>query len=231
MQETAPTRRIHPLTAAAAVAVIVFSGVGIAAITGVLPHSLGSSKDSTAPAQAVASQAPSPVAVEPAAVEPSVMPPAAAKSTPKPAHRKTAKAKPAEPVQVAAAPVPPPPPAPIAMAPQPIPGALGVVEAVREVKETPKTNGAGPILGGLAGAVAGHQVGQGKGNVLATLAGAAGGALGGLAVEGKVRETKHWDVVVRLDDGTAQTLRSDTQPFWHGGERVRLLEGKLTPAS
>jgi outer membrane lipoprotein SlyB len=117
------------------------------------------------------------------------------------------------------------------MAPQPVPGALGMVEAVREVKETPKTNGAGPILGGLAGAVAGHQVGQGKGNVLATLAGAAGGALGGLAVEGKVREVKHWETVVRLDDGTTRTLRSDAQPFWHGGERVRLLDGKLTPAS
>jgi outer membrane lipoprotein SlyB len=245
MQETTSTRRIHPLLATAAVAVIVFSGVGIAAITGVLPHSLGSSKDSTAPAQAAASQAPSPVAVEPAAVEPaaepaepSAMPPAAPKSTPRAVHKKVARAR--APVQVAevapvpaapAAAVPPPPPAPIAMAPQPIPGALGVIEAVREVKETPKTNGAGPILGGLAGAVAGHQVGQGKGNILATLAGAAGGALGGLAVEGKVRETKHWDVVVRLDNGTAQTLRSDTQPFWHGGERVRLLDGKLTPAS
>jgi len=41
MQET-NTKRIHPLLATAAVAVIVFSGVGIAAITGVLPHSLGS---------------------------------------------------------------------------------------------------------------------------------------------------------------------------------------------
>ena len=238
MQET-NTKRLHPLLATAAVAVIVFSGVGVAAITGVLPHSLGSSKESTAPAEAVApSQAPAPVAAEPAAVEPAVepaepsaMPPAAPKSTPRPVHRKIAKAKPVEPVQVAAAPVPPPPPAPVAMAPQPIPGALGVIESVREVKEAPKTNGAGPILGGLGGALAGHQVGQGKGNVLATLAGAAGGALGGLAVEGKVRETRHWDVLVRLDDGTTQTLRSDAQPFWHGGERVRLLDGKLTPAS
>ena len=238
MQE-ANTKRLHPLLATAAVAVIVFSGVGVAAITGVLPHSLGSSPQSTPPAEAVApSQAPAPVAAEPAAVEPAVdpaepsaMPPAAPKSTPRPVHRKIAKAKPVEPVQVAAAPVPPPAPAPVAMAPQPIPGALGVIESVREVKEAPKTNGAGPILGGLAGAVAGHQVGQGKGNVLATLAGAAGGALGGLAVEGKVRETRHWDVLVRLDDGTTQTLRSDAQPFWHGGERVRLLDGKLTPAS
>jgi outer membrane lipoprotein SlyB len=241
MQEIATTRRIHPLLAAAAVSVIVFSAVGIAAVTGVLPHSIGSSKESTPPALAT-SPAPAPVAAsQPAAVEPaadpvdaSAMPPAAPRSTPvKPAHKKVVKAKP--PVQVAeaapvaqAAAVPPPPPA--VEAPKPIPGLLGVVDSVREVKETPKTNGAGPILGGLAGAVAGHQVGQGKGNVLATVVGAAGGAFGGLAVEGKVREVKHWEVVVRLDDGTTQTLRSDTAPYWHGGERVRLVDGRLTPA-
>jgi outer membrane lipoprotein SlyB len=156
-------------------------------------------------------------------------------------HKKVAKANPTEPVQVASAPpiaaptasapVPPPPPGPIAMAPQPVPGLLGTIASVREVKETPKTNGSGPILGGLAGAVAGHQVGQGKGNILATLVGAGAGAVGGLAVEDKVRTTSHWEVLVRLDNGTSQTLRSDAQPFWHGGERVRLLDGKLAPAS
>jgi outer membrane lipoprotein SlyB len=233
MQEAATTKRLHPLLTLAAISLIVFSAVGVAALTGVLPHSVGSSKESTPPALAVAPEAPAPVpASEPAAVEPSAMPPAAPKSTPKPLHKKVAKAKPSQPVQLAeAAPVPPPPPAPVAMAPQPIPGALGIVESVREVKETPKTNGSGPIIGGVAGAIAGHQVGQGKGNILATLVGAGAGALGGLAVEGKVRETKHWEVLVRLDNGTNQTLRSDAQPFWHGGERVRLLDGKLTPAT
>jgi len=235
MQEASP-KRLHPLLATAAAAVIVFSGVGIAAITGVLPHSIGSSKESTPPALATATEAPAPLAAsQPAAFEPRVetsgMPPAAAKSTPRP-HRKVAATKPAEPVQVAeAAPVPPPPPAPVAQAPAPVPGVLGVIASVRQVTDTPKTNGSGPIIGGVAGAIAGHQIGQGKGNLLATVVGAAGGALGGLAVENKVRETKHWEVAVRLDDGTTQTLRSDTQPFWHGGERVRLLDGRLTPAS
>jgi hypothetical protein len=35
---------------------------------------------------------------------------------------------------------------------------------------------------------------------------------------------------VRLDDGSYRTLKSDVAPYWHGGERVRLLDGKLTPA-
>ena len=241
MQEATTPKRLHPLLTVAAVSLIVFSAVGVAALTGVLPHSIGSSKESTPPALANVPEAPTPVAAsEPAAVEtptePSAMPPAAPRSTPapKPVHKKVAKAKP---VQVAsapmadAAPVPPPPPAPVVEAPKPPPGVLGTVASVRQVTETPKTNGSGPVLGGIAGAIAGHQVGQGKGNILATVVGAAGGALGGLAVEDKVRETKHWEVVVRLDDGSTRTMKSDVQPFWHGGERVRVLDGKLAPAS
>jgi outer membrane lipoprotein SlyB len=240
MQEITNSKRLHPLLTAAAISVTLFSAVGVAAITGVLPHSIGSSKQSTPPAVAVAPEAPAPVsASEPAVVDPtseSTMPPAAPRSTPKPVqHKKVAKTRPAQVAEAApaaqAAPVPPPPPAPVVEAPKPLPGLLGVVQAVRPVTDTPKTNGSGPILGGLAGAVVGHQVGQGKGNILATVVGAAGGAFGGLAVEDKVRATQHWDVVVRLDNGATQTLRSDTQPFWHGGERVRLLDGKLQPAT
>jgi outer membrane lipoprotein SlyB len=238
MQEATNSKRLHPLLTVAAVSVTLFSAIGVAAITGVLPHSIGSSKESTPPAVAVAPEAPAPVpASEPAVVDSgsdSAMPPAAPRSTPKPVqHRKVAKTKPVQVAEAAptaqAAPVPPP--APVVEAPKPLPGYLGVIESVREVSDKPKTNGSGPILGGLAGAVAGHQVGQGKGNVLATIVGAGAGALGGLAVEDKVRETKHWDVIVRLDNGTTQTLRSDTPPYWHGGERVRLLDGKLQPAT
>ena len=106
-----------------------------------------------------------------------------------------------------------------------------MVESVKEVSQpAEKSNGAGPIIGGIAGAVLGHQVGQGTGRTIATVLGAAGGALGGKEIEKKVRATKHWEVVVRLDDGTYRTLTSDVAPYWHGGERVRLLDGKLTPA-
>jgi outer membrane lipoprotein SlyB len=68
------------------------------------------------------------------------------------------------------------------------------------------------------------------GKTIATVLGAAGGALGGKEIEKNVRATKHWEVVVRLDDGSYRTLKSDVTPYWHGGERVRLLDGRLTPA-
>jgi outer membrane lipoprotein SlyB len=120
-------------------------------------------------------------------------------------------------------------------APKPVPaGVLGVVESVREVK-TPaeKSNGVGPIAGGVGGAVLGSQIGKefgGKGfrNVL-TVLGAAGGAFAGKEVERNMRATKHWEVDVRLDDGTQRTLTSETAPYWQAGHRVRFLNGRLEP--
>jgi outer membrane lipoprotein SlyB len=125
--------------------------------------------------------------------------------------------------------------APVAQAPAPIeapkPGLLGVVESVREIS-TPaeKSNGVGPIAGGIAGAVLGSQFGKGNGRSVLTVLGAAGGALAGKEVERNVRATKHWEIYLRLDDGSSRTLKSDVAPYWRGGERVRLLDGSLQPA-
>src|SRR6185503_312730 len=170
--EAVVKKTLHPLLAVAAISVTVFSAVGVAALTGVLPHSVGSNQEAApavvaAPAPLVAAPdiaAASAVAAKPTE-EAAPMPPAAARSTPKPAHKKVAKAP--QPVQIAeapqAAPFPPPPaqvapaPTPVVEAPKQVPaGILGVVESVREVKQAQKTNGSGPILGGIAGAVAGN---------------------------------------------------------------------------
>jgi outer membrane lipoprotein SlyB len=241
MEQTVVNKpRLHPLLTAAAISVTVFSAVGVAALTGVLPHS--SSKD---PAPQEIAAAPAPAAAEPSVpnlaqaptlpADEAPMPPAAARSTPapRPAHKKIAKAP--KPVQVAeapqaqAAPVPPPPPA--VEAPKPLPGLLGVVESVREVtKPAEKSNGSGPIAGGVAGAVIGNQFGKGMTRNVLTVLGAAGGALAGKEIEKNVRSTKTWEINVRLDDGSSRTLTSDVQPFWHGGERVRMIDGKLNPA-
>jgi len=34
---------------------------------------------------------------------------------------------------------------------------------------------------------------------------------------------------VRLDDGSHQTLSSPSLPYWHAGDRVRFLDGRLQP--
>jgi outer membrane lipoprotein SlyB len=32
---------------------------------------------------------------------------------------------------------------------------------------------------------------------------------------------------VRLDDGSTQTIKSESQPAFHAGERVRLVDGQI----
>lgn len=248
MQTQTSKQALHPLLTAAAISVTVFSAVGIGAITGLLPNSIGSGKEA-APAALVAPQGPVSASSYAAPVPADIkgMPPASASATPAPAP------KPAKKV-VARASVPQPaketgnvayrdftdtpPPARVAQAQvpaetrKPVPaGVLGVVESVREVS-TPaaESNGVGPIAGGIAGAVIGNQFGKGNARNVATVLGAAAGAFGGKEIEKRVRATKHWEVNVRLDDGSSRTITSEAAPYWRGGERVRLLDGRLTPA-
>src|SRR6266403_2887911 len=113
--ETTSKSRLHPLLTAAAISVTVFSAAGVAALTGLLPHSSGTMKDAE-PVVTAVSEKPQPSIIEPS------MPAAAAVATPvakpKPVHR-AAKPQPAQPVQIAEA-------APIAQAPQPaVPAGCG----------------------------------------------------------------------------------------------------------
>jgi hypothetical protein len=111
--------------------------------------------------------------------------------------------------------------------PQPLPGQLAVVESVREVKEPGDAKGIGAVAGGVLGGVVGNKLGKGKG--LVTVLGAAGGAIAGHQIERHARADKRWEIAVRLDDGSQQTVSSDAQPAWHAGDRVRLLDGRLLP--
>src|SRR5436190_1391931 len=121
--------RLHPLLTAAAISVTVFSAAGVAALTGLLPHSLGSSKEAE------------PVVAASTPAMPAAAPQATPVVKPKPARR-AAKPQPTQPVHNA---------------------------------------------------------------------------------------TKRWDVTVRMDDGAYHTLSSPSLPYWHAGDRVRFLDGKLQP--
>jgi len=219
-------KKLHPLLTIAAISVTLFSAVGVAAITGLIPHSKGS--DDATPVAAVS--APAPEAAPAPAPAPEVAP------APKPVKKHVAKKH--TPTKVAAAQAPamtPPPPPPVAQAPASVeapkpvvkPGVVGTVVAVKEVEVKGDANGVGAVGGGVAGAVLGHNIGDH--NKLVTVLGAAGGALLGNQIEKQARATKHWEMTVNFDDGTSQTMKSDAQPFWHQGDRVRLYQGKLQP--
>jgi len=200
-----PLKKLHPLVATAAGAVIVLSAVGVAAFTGVLPGSRGATEATQAPAAA-----PAPTA----AAEPHKAKPPHRRVVRHVAARKRAEPAPRH-VEVASA----KPPCPD----------CGVIEAVRAVQIKGKGSGVGAAAGGLIGAVAGHEVGGGRGKTLATIVGAVGGAIAGNAIEKKQKTITQWQVTVRLESGREQVVTLAQQPPWREGDHVRLVNGNLEP--
>lgn len=104
----------------------------------------------------------------------------------------------------------------------------GVVVGVRLVERKGEGTGLGAVVGGVAGAVVGREISDGRD--VGTVVGAAGGALAGHQIERHARTTKHYEVQVRMTDGTVRNVRFGTQPAWKSGDRVRLQDGKLVSA-
>src|SRR5436190_12841029 len=152
MDTNANIRRLHPLVAAAALSVTVCSAVGVAAVTGLIPHSKGSVSEQT-PVAALEQPATTPP-VAPSV--PQAMPapiPQATPATSAPKKHVVRKApKPAETVASADAAYAPPPP-PVAQAPQVYeapkpavkPGVLGTVQSVQEVDVKGDAKGVGAV--------------------------------------------------------------------------------------
>lgn len=217
--ETQQKSGIHPLVAGASVAVIIFSAVGVAALTGYLPGSSAQKGAESAPANPVAAVAPQPPAA--AAPQPAAVEPPAPKPVPKPAQ--TAKPK----THVAATPRTEVALAQPAAQPKPVCYDCGSVIDVKEVEVKGEGSGIGAVAGGVAGAVIGNQVGSGGARTVARIAGAAGGAYAGHQIEKRVRSHKRYDVVVRMETGGERTVSYDSAPTWRAGDRVRIVDGKL----
>ncbi len=213
------SKKINPLVALAAISVTLFSLVGIAVMTGVMPSSF--SKKSEAPLETA-----TPKVQEPQIPAKSAT--ASGESAQKaPAKRTTAQA----PAQPAATPAPqkqakaPVPPAP---APAPLCSNCGVVTSVDAVKLQGEGSGLGAVAGGVVGGLLGNQVGGGSGKKIATVAGAAGGAYAGHQAEKHLKSTVRYDVNVKMDDGSTRTFSYDTQPAFQAGSKVRVVDGVLT---
>ena len=120
-------------------------------------------------------------------------------------------------------------PAPVPLARQPrVCNSCGVVEAVNQVDVKGDGSYLGAIGGGVVGALIGSQVGSGNGRTAAEIAGALGGAYAGREVEKNARKTAHYEVLVRLQNGGAQTVSFAADPGYRVGEKVRLNDGTLT---
>jgi outer membrane lipoprotein SlyB len=116
----------------------------------------------------------------------------------------------------------PPPPAAICRS-------CGVVEFVKADTHEADGSGLGAVAGGVLGGVLGNGIGQGNGRSLATVAGVIGGAMIGNKVEKTQRQSTTWQVGVRLEDGNLRLVNSNTEPPWHTGDRVKLIDGAIAP--
>jgi outer membrane lipoprotein SlyB len=121
--------------------------------------------------------------------------------------------------------------APVAREPRPAPRpvlAEGRVVGIEPITEQGKPSGAGAVIGGVLGAVAGNQIGDGNGRRVATVAGAAGGAFAGNHIEKNRKQTiVGYHVRVEMSNGDERTFRESSLDGLNVGDRVRVQSGLL----
>ena len=105
----------------------------------------------------------------------------------------------------------------------------GTIDSIQVTRAAPGgTSGAGAVVGGVVGALAGNQIGSGGGRTAATLAGAVGGAVVGNQVEqNRAQAQDAYQISVRLDNGDYRTVVQDNINNLGVGKRVRLVDGRV----
>jgi outer membrane lipoprotein SlyB len=104
----------------------------------------------------------------------------------------------------------------------------GVVQSIALVPQNSTSSiGAGTIAGAVVGGILGHQIGDGTGNTAATVLGAAGGAYAGHELEkrNQAQQGNVYQLTVRLNNGTYQTLTQTTNNDIRVGDSVRIDNG------
>ncbi len=215
--------RIHPLVAGAAVAVILVSAVGVAAITGVLPGAHGQAQPGLIDSTGHIQSADTPVGVA------------------LPANGAAAQGNGVAPQGNSFAPpantaynAPPPPNTPAPPDNQAPPSQVapchtcGVVESVQAIEHQAHPSGVGAVAGAIIGGVIGNRFGGGNGRALTTVAGAVGGGVAGNAIEKHTNTSVSYQVRVKMENGKVRTFPYAAQPGWHAGDRVQIVQGSLS---
>ena len=106
----------------------------------------------------------------------------------------------------------------------------GVVESIRVVETKGQGTGVGAIGGAVIGGILGNQVGRGSGRTAATVVGAGAGAYAGNEIEKNSKKSAHYQIRVRMNDGSYRTLRESRQPALSVGQKVRVTEQGIVAA-
>lgn len=239
--EATTTRTLHPALWVASIAATAFSLVGIASMTGVLPQkadvpvqTAALTQPATVAASAVPAVPTAPVATTPTTTvnvqvaAPAPAPAAKAAATPRPVRRAAPRSEPVasrdEPRDEGFRNLSTTPAQPAAPA---LCRDCGIVEAVNAIEQPGEASGLGAAAGGVLGGVVGNQIGNGGTRQTARILGMIGGAVAGHQIEKSQRKTMKYELVVRFEDGTTRRFDYDSQPAWHTGERVKLVNGVL----
>ena len=103
----------------------------------------------------------------------------------------------------------------------------GTIMAIEEIKADGEASGLGAVIGGVAGAAAGRQIGDGSGKDIATVAGAVGGAVAGHQIEQKMKGETYYEVTVAMDDGTERIVELVEADGIQIGDDVRVEGNNL----
>lgn len=106
----------------------------------------------------------------------------------------------------------------------------GVVQSVRAIETRGTGSGVGAVGGAVVGGLLGNQVGGGHGKEAMTVVGALGGALAGNQIEKTVKSTTSYEIVVRMDNGSHQTIHESSQSSWRSGDHVKVINGVIQGA-
>lgn len=208
---------IHPLAWVAGIAVIVFSVLGIGALMGWIPNSIGNA-GSRPPLEA-------PVAVTAVPVSPASPVSQASPASPPSRAAPVKRANTAPHASVATLPAPAPVVASAVASAKCV--ECGVIESVREIDTKGEGTGLGAVGGAVAGGLLGSQVGGGRGKDVMAVVGAVGGGFAGNEVEKRVKSTKSYSVIVRLEDGSSRAFSEPILPAWRLGDKVRIVNGEI----
>jgi outer membrane lipoprotein SlyB len=236
------SRRLHPLIATAAGAVIIASLAATAAITGIFPKASSNLAQNgqtqtaaVAPQPVVDSASPSAAAAQQQAAQQQAAQQQAAEqqaAAQQQAQQQQAQQQAAAQQQQQLAQQPPAqpvaPPQPSYAQKPAYCSTCGTVESVTAVKHEGHGTGIGAVGGAVAGGVVGNQFGSGGGRTAMTLLGALGGGLAGNSVEKHIRSETDYTVRVRMENGKYRTFTYREPPPFQQGQPVRVRNGTLS---
>jgi outer membrane lipoprotein SlyB len=220
--ETQNSKSPHTLFWIAGIAVTVFSALGIAAVMGWIPTSIGSPGESVVLTQPAAPAKPAAPAAQgktqaqlkaeaQARADAREQAQAKAKAEARAEERAEQRADKRDQARAARAQC----------------ADCGVIESIREVETKGAGTGLGAVGGAVVGGVLGNQVGDGSGRRIATVAGAVGGAVAGHQIEKHLKSNKSYEITVRYENGSSSVIHEDSAPSWRVGERVRVTNGVI----